>query len=69
MEPLDRADLEARVAEDRAELRRAVADLGEMARDAADPRRRIRERPLRALALAVAFGMALGFRHARRRTE
>lgn len=69
MGTLHRADLEARVAEDRAELRRAVGDLGERARDAADPRQWVRERPLRWLTLAVVAGLALGFRHAERRSK
>jgi len=53
-------ELEIQLARDRAALAHALEDLGQLARERADPRERVRERPLAWLAGALALGFWWG---------
>lgn len=60
MSAFEAHELELRLARDKAELADALEDLGQLARERADPRERVRERPLAWLAGAALLGFWWG---------
>jgi hypothetical protein len=60
---LDRALLEAKVEQDREDLKQALADLQASAKQAIDPRERIRARPRTWMLVAFVVGLCIGERN------